>query len=129
MSKFFEPLNDLVSIMGDDSLLEMDDTYQIKMIMPGISKEDIKVDVRGGVLSIRVEKKEEEEKKEGAEAGVTDQVEWVRKQMQRVQKSWRMPDNADLSNIKAVTKDGVLTVTVPKTDKSEPSKVIDVEGE
>ena len=125
MSRFFEPFNDIVSFMGDDGLVEEENQYKVKMMMPGIAKEDIKVDVKNGILNIRVERKMEEENKNEE----TGQVEWVRKQMSKVNRSWRMPENADLDNISAVTKDGILCVTVPKTDKAEPGKTIDVQGE
>lgn len=124
LSRLFEPWERLLTWPMDDAAAEETDSeYIFKMILPGVKRQEIKVDVQDNVLTVRVDRQEEikEEK---------NQVEWVQKQMQNFVRSWRMPENADLKNIKAITKDGILTVTVPKLSTPEAEKVvIDVQGE
>ena len=80
--------------------------------LPGLKKEDVKVEMEGGrVLQISGEKsKEKEEKKK-------DDI-WHR--VERFNgKFFRLPENAKVDQAKANMENGVLTVTVPKEEAKE----------
>ena len=104
---------------------ETDKEINLKCVLPGVPRDDIKIDVQGNVLSMKV-------KRDQTENGKDDDtgMEWHRRQMQDVMKSWRLPKNTDPKNIKANTKHGILTITVPKVPppKQETHK-IEVQGE
>lgn len=97
---------------------ETDDAYLIKGEIPGVKKEDVKVTVQDGMLTIQGERKMEKEEKN--------------KKFHRVEcsygnfvRSFRMPDDADETKVKAEFKDGMLNVTLPKSEKAK-SKSINV---
>ncbi|KAI7840797.1 hypothetical protein COHA_005501 [Chlorella ohadii] len=102
---------------------DMGTALEIHADVPGMSKDDIKVSP-DRVLTISGERKEE--KREGSEEeGGTLRVE---RSFGSFMRRFRLPDNVDVEGIKASTRDGVLTVTVPKTEEPKP-KSIDVSVE
>jgi HSP20 family protein len=76
--------------------------------LPGMSDADIDVFIDDGILTIRGEKKTEEERKE--EGYLLRE-----RRFGVVERSVRLPDGVDPDATKAVMKNGVLTVTIPKT--------------
>lgn len=98
---------------------ETDNAYVIKAEIPGVKKEDVKVTVEDGVLTIRGERKAEKE-----ETG---------KKFHRIERSYgsflrsfRMPDMADDGTAKAEFKDGMLNITLPKSEKAR-TKAVNIE--
>lgn len=79
-------------------------------------KEDIDISLHDGTLTIAGERKHEEEKKEG---------ELFRSErfFGRFQRSVALPSPVDPGKVKAVYKDGILTVTLPKTEESKPRQI------
>lgn len=97
---------------------ETDAAYVVKGEIPGVKKEDVKVTVQNGMLTIQGERKQEKEEKG--------------KKFHRVEcsygnfvRSFRVPDDADENKIKADFKDGMISVTLPKSEKAK-SKTINV---
>lgn len=85
---------------------EQEDWYKLRVEMPGISKEEVKVTVEGRILSIRGEhREEEEEEEEFAES------------YGYYESTVMLPEDAVADEIKAELKDGVLTITIPRTEK------------
>ncbi|KAJ6816910.1 heat shock protein26 [Iris pallida] len=99
----------------------MEDEKEVKMRfdMPGLSKEEVKVSVEDDVLVIRGEHKKEE----GGEGG-DDKGWWRGKSMSNYHMRMQLPDNCDKDKVRAELKNGVLLVSVPKTEVER--KVIDV---
>ena len=99
---------------------ETDQEYLVKAELPGINKEDVKIALQDGVLTISGERKVEEEQ--------TDQN---RIRIERFygsfSRSFALPDNVDTANVRAESKDGVLLVHIPKKAQSKPQPItIDV---
>lgn len=98
---------------------ETPEAFTIEAELPGMSKEDVKVTVHDGVLSIQGERKHEEE--------TTDKK---HHRIERVYGSFlrrfTLPENVDDSSIKANFKDGVLSLTLQKSEPAEP-KAIEVD--
>ncbi|MBP7408624.1 MAG: Hsp20/alpha crystallin family protein [Flavobacteriales bacterium] len=93
-----------------------DDTksFELELAVPGYKKEDLKVNVEDGLLTISSEKqKESEEEKNGYTRREFSYSSFTR--------SFQLPQNADADNVKANFVDGVLKLSVPKT-KSLPEK-------
>jgi len=97
---------------------ETDKNFVILAEIPGISKDDVKVDITEGVLSIRGERKQEKEEK----GKKFHRIERVYGSFKR---SFSLPDNVDESKIKASFKDGVLDLSIPKTPEKE-TRAIDI---
>jgi HSP20 family protein len=90
---------------------ETDGNIRITSEMPGIDMKDIDVSVQNGVLTISGEKKAEEEEKH------TD-YHHVERSYGCFSRRIALPDTVDTGKIEAVHKNGVLTVTLPKTEKA-----------
>lgn len=105
---------------------ETENGYEVKADIPGVDKKDIHVSVDNDVLNIKVDSKsEKEEDKE--EGGTT----WHRMERHSVfmQRSLRMPENADMDSIKATYENGVLALEVGKKqiNGGKEGRRIDVE--
>lgn len=107
------PLNDWIPTTD---ISETDTAYLIKAEIPGVNKEDVKVTLQDGMLTIKGERRQEKEEKD--------------KKFHRIERSYgsflrsfRMPDDADESAVKAEFKDGMLNVTLAKSEKAKPKAI------
>ena len=100
-------------------VVEEKEQYVLKADLPGINKEDIKVSVENGILTIEGERKSETEHKD-------KQFHRVERSYGRFTRSLNLGSHVDITKIKANYKDGVLELTVPKSEESKP-KSIDVQ--
>ena len=97
------------------NISESDKEYLVRFELPDVKKEDVKIAVADGVITIGGERKlQREEKNEHA-----IRVESIYGAFQR---SFLLPENVDTKGIQAESKDGVLRVHIPKvkTEKSDP---------
>ncbi len=99
---------------------EDDKEYLIKAELPEVKKDDVKVSVQDGVLTISGERKSEKEEK----GKKYHRTEWAYGSFSR---SFTLPDDADADKVAGDFKDGVLKVHVPKSEKAKPKK-IEVKG-
>ena len=111
------------SLMRTD-VKETDTDYKLEVEMPGFKKDDIKMSLDNGYLSISaaVSEKENEEKEKGS---------YIRKERtQRCSRSFYVGDNLTEEDIKAKFENGILTVDIPKKEpkKIEEKKTIEIEG-
>lgn len=92
------------------------DAFIIKAELPGVNKNDIKVDVDGRLLTLRGERKSEVENKESA---------YFRREMffGSFERTFTLPEAVDPGLIKAEYKDGVLHLEVPKPEERKPKQV------
>ncbi|KAG5572584.1 hypothetical protein H5410_062350 [Solanum commersonii] len=90
---------------------EDDKNYKIRYDVPGLGKKDVKIMVEDGILTIKGEHKEEKE-----EEGSDDEF-WSSRSYGYYNNSIVLPEDAKVDEIKAEMKDGVLTITIPKSDK------------
>lgn len=115
--------NGFPSLTGEDTknllspsvdLSETDEEVILSMELPGISEEDIEVNISQDVLTVSGEKKQETEENEKG---------WYR--MERHYGSFKraipLPVEPDLENVDASFKNGVLTVKMPKTEADKPT--------
>ncbi len=86
-------------------------SVEISAEMPGMSHEDIDVSVHDGMLTISGEKKVEKEEKETSYQHVERSYGCFSRQIS-------LPDTVESGKIEAAFKNGVLTVTLPKTEKA-----------
>jgi len=97
-------------------ITEDDKEYLIKAELPEMKKEDVKVTVENGVLTISGERKCEQEE--------------TKKKYHRVERgygtfmrSFTLPDDADFNKVNAQFKNGVLMVHVPKSERAQPKQI------
>jgi len=99
---------------------ETDKEVTITAEVAGMKKEDIKVDIKDGALTIRGEKKLEKKEEE-------DKYTRIERSYGAFQRRISLPDNVDASHIKANYNEGVLTVAIPKMEKSEDATTVTIE--
>jgi HSP20 family protein len=96
---------------------EEDDKYVIKADLPGVDKKDIEVKFEGGVLSIRGEKQTESETGKGTKRHRTERFHGT------FARSFTLPDAVKADKVDASYKDGVLALTIPKSEESKPKSI------
>jgi HSP20 family protein len=96
-------------------VVEKDKAYEITAELPGMDESNIDVKFSDGVLSIKGEKKEEKEERK------KDQY-LSERRYGSFQRAFRVPDGVDADKIEANFKNGVLTVTLPKTAEAVRSE-------
>ncbi|XP_009604017.1 26.5 kDa heat shock protein, mitochondrial [Nicotiana tomentosiformis] len=89
---------------------EDEKSYKIRYDLPGLSKEDVKITVENGVVTIKGEHKEEQEE------GSDDEFWSSSRSYGYYNNSIVLPEDAKVHEIKAEMKDGVLTILIPKTE-------------
>lgn len=95
---------------------ETDEEYLIKFELPEVKKDDIKVSIEDGILTVTGERKVEKEDK--------------KKKFHRVERfygtfsrSFNLPEDVDDKDIHAAYTDGVLNLSLKKTERPEPKSV------
>jgi HSP20 family protein len=121
-------LNELPSGLGQDlnfgfppaNIHETTDAYHLELSAPGRSKEDIKLNVENGLLTISYEKKEE---------AASEDYKTIRKEFsfKNFKRSFTLDDRIDGNGVQAKYENGVLKVLLPKkAEVKENSKQITI---
>lgn len=102
---------------------ETPEAHVFKADLPGLKKEEVKVDVEDGrVLQISGERSKEQEEK-------NEKWHRVERSSGKFLRRFRLPQNAKMDEVKASMENGVLTVTVPKVEEKKPEvKPIEISG-
>lgn len=92
------------------------DKIMIEAEIPGLSRDDVSVDLEQNVLTITGGKRD---------TVVDDGVQYIRKELKRssFKRSFKLGDNMNVKKIKADFENGLLNITVPKREKESPKKV------
>jgi HSP20 family protein len=102
---------------------ETPEAHVFKADLPGVKKEEVKVEVEdGNVLVISGERSKEKEDK-------NDKWHRVERSSGKFLRRFRLPENAKTDQVNAGLENGVLTVTVPKAEVKKPEvKTIEISG-
>jgi HSP20 family protein len=92
-------------------LSETDDAFRIRLDVPGMTKDDITINLQNNTLTVSGERSSERRK---------DGEEYVRveRAFGNFHRTFTLPDAVDPDNVEAAYDDGVLTIDVPKTETS-----------
>ncbi len=92
------------------NIKEMEGEFEVELAVPGMTKDDIKVEVLDGVMTISAEKKEEKEEKT---------KKYTRREFSYNQfsRSFTLPEHVNSDTINANYVDGVLHLHLPKMEK------------
>lgn len=88
----------------------------VKCELPGLKKEEIDISLHDGTLSISGERKRETEAKDG-ESFRSERY------FGKFHRSIALPTAVDSRAVKAVYQDGILTVTLPKSEEAKPKQI------
>ena|SRR5688572_23326002 len=97
-------------------IAEDDKEYLIKVELPEVQKDDVKVSVESGTLTISGERKAEKEQK-------GRKFHCVERYYGRFERSFSIPEDAEPDDVKAEFKDGVLQVHLAKSEKARPKQI------
>ena len=97
-------------------IIEDDKEYLIKVELPEVPKEAVKVTMEGGTLTISGERKAEKEEK-------NRKFHRVERYYGRFVRSFSIPEDAEDSKVNAEFKDGVLRVHLAKSEKARPKQI------
>jgi HSP20 family protein len=95
---------------------ETDKEYLVKVDLPEMRKEDIKVELADGTLTIEGERKQEKEEK-------GKKFHRIERQYGHFIRRFGVPGEVDAGHVEAAFKDGVLKITLPKTEVAKPKAV------
>ncbi len=95
---------------------EDQDRFTIVADIPGVDPKEIDVTMENGVLSIKGERREEQVQEH-------DGFRRVERSSGSFYRRFSLPDTADADKIKASSKDGVLTIVLPKHEKVQPKRI------
>ena len=95
---------------------ENENEVKIQAELPGISREDVKINVSDGVLTFSGERQHEEETKR-------DNYYHFERSFGRFARSFSLPRSVDPDKVKAKMKDGILEIAIPKREEAKPKQV------
>lgn len=101
-------------------VLEDKDNIYVKVDLPGMRQEDVRLEVEGGTLTIRGKRSEEREIK-------ADQTHCIERRYGEFMRQVDLPPAADPDYATASFRDGVLTVTIPKKPGAK-AKTIEIQA-
>jgi len=97
-------------------IAEHDDEYLVKVELPGVNKDDVKITIESNILTIRGEKKQEKETKK-------ENYHRVERSYGSFQRSFTLPTTVKSDKIDASYKDGILSVSLPKAEEAKPKQI------
>jgi HSP20 family protein len=95
---------------------EIGDVFEVTAELPGLAKDDVKIEVKDHVLTFTGEKKVEQEKKDR-------NVHLFERAYGKFCRTFTLPDNVDTGKIQAEFKDGILHINIPKTEEAKPRQI------
>jgi HSP20 family protein len=97
-------------------IFETKDNMILRAELPGMNKEDVKINVENNVLTLRGERKFDNEVKR-------ENYHRIERAYGSFCRSFTLPANVDKGKIEATYKDGVLEVILPKVEESKPKQI------
>jgi HSP20 family protein len=125
LDRWFDRLEELkrdeFPVLGGDWAPSMDisetkDNVVVKVEVPGMDQKDIEVSLQENLLTIKGEKKQEKEEKD-------ERYHRIERSYGAFTRSARLPVGVDANKVSAVFKNGLLTVTLPKTPAAKGTTI------
>lgn len=92
------------------------ESIKISAELPGMKKEDVKINVENGILTLKGERKFGDEVKK-------DNYHRIERRYGSFYRSFAMPPTVEPENVKAIMKDGVLEILIPKKEEAKPKEI------
>ena len=98
------------------NVAEYKDRVQVVAELPGLAKEDVKIQLHDGDLTISGERKAPENAKES---------EWIRQEIAygTFSRTIQLPETIDVDKVEAEFSNGVLRITLPKHEAAKPKEI------
>ncbi|MBL9131362.1 MAG: Hsp20/alpha crystallin family protein [Verrucomicrobiaceae bacterium] len=112
LGQFFSQLGEVFPGVSSDKLAvdvhEDKDAYHTRFEVPGVKKDDVKIELNNGMLTVTAEKRE---KNGDSESSYT------------LSRSVYVPDGVNIEAIAAKLEDGILNITLPKAEHKKPRTI------
>lgn len=95
---------------------EAENGYTIRADLPGLDRSDVKITVENGTLRLEGEKKEDSKKEKG-------KYYHLERSYGKFSRSFALNDEIDAQNITAAMNNGVLVLSLPKSEQSKPKSI------
>jgi len=92
------------------NIMETETAHIVELAVPGVNKEDIKIDLMENKLTVSLSKEEVADEK-------TNLKERREFNYSKFKRAFNLPKNIDLDKIEAKNENGVLTITIPKKEE------------
>lgn len=92
------------------------ESIQISMELAGVSPDDVRISLENNILTVRGEKRQEEEEN-------TERVHRVERIYGVFERTFVLPNTVDSDRIEARHENGVLTVSIPKAERARPREI------
>ena len=101
------------------NIADNDENFTIEFAVPGLKKEDFKINLDNNVLTVSSDREESKEEKE---------TNYTRREFNYTafQRSFTLPDTADGDKISAEYKDGILKIEIPKKEEAKVKPVREI---
>lgn len=109
---FYETPRFIERSVRKSNIIDDENEYRVELAVPGLTKEDVGVKVKDGLLTISHEKEETDDKTFHFTSSFI--------------KQYKLPDDSDVKGIKATVENGILAATIPKDKKKIKERVIEV---
>ena len=97
-------------------IAEHDNEYTVKLELPGVSKEDVKITMQNNVLTVRGEKRKEKETKGSS-------YHRVERSYGTFQRNFTLPSTVKADKIDASYAEGILTIVLPKAEEARAKQI------
>jgi HSP20 family protein len=97
------------------NIIEREDHFELRMLAPGFTREDLKLNVENDLLTISAEKKNEE---------LQQNERYTRREFSfnSFKRSFNLPEGVPVERITANFEDGVLHLNIPKAEQEKPRR-------
>lgn len=105
--------NELKRTVPSVNIVEREQEFELRLLAPGYSKQDLKLNMEDDLLTISAEKKDE---------ALQESERFTRREFSHsaFSRSFKLPDTVDSNAIAATYTDGVLSIRIPKAEVSKP---------
>ena len=122
LADFFGATNDvrapdLSTSRARFDVLEKDGSYEALVEIPGVTKEDIEVNIEGTRVTVKAEAKTQEPEKDGS------RLIYAERRSTRYARTFELPQEVDDQRAGATYENGVLKLTLPKKDAVQPKRL------
>jgi HSP20 family protein len=107
-------------------VIENETSYEVQVAVPGLNKEDFKIEINENYLTVSGERKFTNESQPGGKTGKEKNFHSIETNYGSFSRSFTLPDNADGSKISAKYNNGILELVIPKDEKKMLKQTIKV---
>lgn len=123
-SRFFEELPTPSIFSREESFTpkcnieERSDHYRVEVELPGVKQEDVKIELEGDIITIKGERKKQVDTKDEE-----NKIHIIEHSYGSFYRSFTIPSNVNIDEIKAGNENGILIITLPKDKKEQPRRI------